>query len=313
MFGNNRRNFSSPKQSKCKVKRCCFHYLKNGIASVTILSSFSVDCQCFLRGLSPVFGAVSPVTSTPWKASMMRDVSSYKLHYVHMQYLPVWYLSIIWITLITAVFPSTPLFMLFRCSTAFSILTVPTMPTTPIISFTAPVPFTMLPIPVLIPVSLAWSVSAHISMSASLISSPVSLRSFGSPAIAGSTTWRKFISVAEFIAWIVIHMQEVTVLASRASVSFKETCKKYKKVIRIEKRTDACPGCLRCFFLACSWMVWCQSKADRSSVKGWSYKWRSHKKTLFAFCAGHYKGLTATRNCAWKVSGTQGKGCHYKN
>ena len=119
--------------------------------------------------------------------------------------------------------------MLFRCSTTFSILTVPTMPTTPIISFTAPVPFRMPPMPVLIPVSLAWSVSAHISVSASLISSPVSLRSFRSPAIARSTTWRKFISVAEFIAWIVIHMQEVTVLASRASVSFKETCKKHKK------------------------------------------------------------------------------------
>ena len=84
-------------------------------------------------------------------------------------------------------------------------------------------------------------------MSASLISSPVSLRSFRSPAIAKSTTWRKFISVAEFIAWIVIHMQEVTVLASRASVSFKETCKKHK-VIRIEKRSDAYPGYLRCFF-----------------------------------------------------------------
>ena len=153
--------------------------------------------------------------------------------------------------------------MPFRCSTAFSILTVPAMPTTPIISLTAPVPFTMPPMPVLIPVSLAWSVSAHISASASLISSPVSLRSFRSPAIARSTTWREFISVAEFIAWIVIHMQEVTVLASRASVSVKETCKKnIKKVIRIEKKSDASRGCLRCFFsrMQLNGLV---------SVKGW--------------------------------------------
>ena len=35
-----------------------------------ILSSFSVDYRCFLRRLTPVFRASSPVTSTPWKASL---------------------------------------------------------------------------------------------------------------------------------------------------------------------------------------------------------------------------------------------------
>ena len=84
MFGNNRREFSPPKEPKCKSEQMLLSLLKNGIVAVTILSPLSVDCWCFRRGLPPVFGAVSPVTSIPWMASMMLDDSSYKLHYVHM-------------------------------------------------------------------------------------------------------------------------------------------------------------------------------------------------------------------------------------
>ena len=42
-----------------------------------ILSSFSVDYRCFLRRLTPVFRASSPVTSTPWKASLFGWVFVY--------------------------------------------------------------------------------------------------------------------------------------------------------------------------------------------------------------------------------------------
>ena len=31
-----------------------------------------MDCQCFLRGLLPIFQAMSPVAPTPWKASKWR-------------------------------------------------------------------------------------------------------------------------------------------------------------------------------------------------------------------------------------------------
>ena len=31
-----------------------------------------MDCQCFLRGLLPIFQAMSPVAPTPWKASKRR-------------------------------------------------------------------------------------------------------------------------------------------------------------------------------------------------------------------------------------------------
>ena len=57
--------------------------LKNWFATGTILSSFSVNCQCFLRGLSPVFRTMSPITSTPWKASWMLTTSIHLLQSMH--------------------------------------------------------------------------------------------------------------------------------------------------------------------------------------------------------------------------------------
>ena len=57
--------------------------LKNWFATATILSSFSVNCQCFLRGLSPVFRTMSPITSTPWKASWMLTTSIHLLQSMH--------------------------------------------------------------------------------------------------------------------------------------------------------------------------------------------------------------------------------------
>ena len=50
------------------------------------------------------------------------------------------------------------------------------------------------------------------------------------------------------------------------------------------------------FFLVCDGNFRCWPKADTSSAVGWSHEFR----------AGHYKDLTETRNCAGKVSGTQG-------
>ena len=50
-------------------------------------------------------------------------------------------------------------------------------------------------------------------------------------------------------------------------------------------------------FLACGRNFWCGSKADTSSAIGGSHEQPS---------TGHYKDLTETRNCARKVSGTQG-------
>ena len=53
MFGNNGREFalSLPKQPKCKVNRCRFHFLKMDCRCHN--SFFSVDCWFFLRGQSP--------------------------------------------------------------------------------------------------------------------------------------------------------------------------------------------------------------------------------------------------------------------
>ena len=59
------------KQPKCKSEQTSLSQLQKWIIAVTIFSSFSVDCQCFLRGLSPVFRAMSPVTSTHCKTSTL--------------------------------------------------------------------------------------------------------------------------------------------------------------------------------------------------------------------------------------------------
>ena len=40
------------------------------IVTISIISSFCIDCWCFLRRLSPVSKAMLPVTSTPWKPSV---------------------------------------------------------------------------------------------------------------------------------------------------------------------------------------------------------------------------------------------------
>ena len=59
------------KQPKCKSEQTSLSQLQKWIIAVTIFSSFSVDCQYFLRGLSPVFRAMSPVASTHCKTSTL--------------------------------------------------------------------------------------------------------------------------------------------------------------------------------------------------------------------------------------------------
>ena len=59
------------KQPKCKSEQTSLSQLQKWIIAVTIFSSFSVDCQCFLRGLSPVFRAMLPVASTHCKTSTL--------------------------------------------------------------------------------------------------------------------------------------------------------------------------------------------------------------------------------------------------
>ena len=59
------------KQPKCKSEQTSLSQLQKWIIAVTIFSSFSVDCQCFLRGLSPVFRPMSPVASTHCKTSTL--------------------------------------------------------------------------------------------------------------------------------------------------------------------------------------------------------------------------------------------------
>ena len=71
------------KQPKCKSEQMSPSLLKNWFATATILSSFSVNCQCFLRGLSPVFRTMSPITSTAWKASWMLTTSIHLLQSMH--------------------------------------------------------------------------------------------------------------------------------------------------------------------------------------------------------------------------------------
>ena len=51
--------FHCQNRQNAKVSRCHFYYLKIDCHCHNILSSFSFDCWCFLRGLSPV-------SSTPW-------------------------------------------------------------------------------------------------------------------------------------------------------------------------------------------------------------------------------------------------------
>ena len=50
-------------------KKMLFSLIKKWTVAGTILFSFSVDCRCFLRELSPVFRATLSVPSTPWNAS----------------------------------------------------------------------------------------------------------------------------------------------------------------------------------------------------------------------------------------------------
>ena len=70
------------KQPKCKSEQTSLSQLQKWIIAITIFSSFSVDCQCFLRGLSPVFRAMLPVASTHCKTSTL-DIY---------QHLPLWIL-----------------------------------------------------------------------------------------------------------------------------------------------------------------------------------------------------------------------------
>lgn len=74
--------FRCQKNRNAKVNRCRSHsVLKKWTLAVTILSSFSLDCWCFLRRLSPVFGTMSPVT---WKATTIGVALAlwYRLHEV---------------------------------------------------------------------------------------------------------------------------------------------------------------------------------------------------------------------------------------
>ena len=74
--------FRCQKSHNAKVNRCRFHsVIKKWTVADTILSSFSLDCWCFLRRLSPVFGAMSPVT---WKATTIGVALAlwYRLHEV---------------------------------------------------------------------------------------------------------------------------------------------------------------------------------------------------------------------------------------
>ena len=76
MFGNNGREFaiSLPKQPKCKVNRCRFHFLK---MDCRCHNSFLLFCRLLVLSERTVasFGAMLPVASTPWKASTLLPVT----------------------------------------------------------------------------------------------------------------------------------------------------------------------------------------------------------------------------------------------
>ena len=63
-------------------RKCCcgfhIHFCDTEFWNLSgILSSLSVDYMCFLRRLTQVFRASSPVTSTPWKAPLLGWVFVY--------------------------------------------------------------------------------------------------------------------------------------------------------------------------------------------------------------------------------------------
>ena len=63
------------KQPKCKSEQMSPSVFKKWFATA--------NCQCFLRGLSPVFWTMSPITSTPWEASWMLTTSIHLLQSMH--------------------------------------------------------------------------------------------------------------------------------------------------------------------------------------------------------------------------------------
>ena len=69
--------------------------LKKRIVTVSILSSFSVFCQCYLRGLSPIFGAMLPVAFPSWKASYIVYAQSLKYCASIIHFLSVYYFVMI--------------------------------------------------------------------------------------------------------------------------------------------------------------------------------------------------------------------------
>ena len=56
---------------RCKSDQMSLSLPKKWIVVVAIPSYSSVDWSCFLRELSPILGAMSPLASTPWKASVI--------------------------------------------------------------------------------------------------------------------------------------------------------------------------------------------------------------------------------------------------
>lgn len=129
-------------------------------------------------------------------------------------------------TITSSPIPLFSVLVSFRSPATFSLLTSSTMPSSIIISVSAPVPQASLSIAVLFPVSVPRLISVRIPSSAPLISSPASLGSLGSPAaVEWRAVWWTVVSVAELIPWISVHVQEVAVLASWTAVSLKETYK----------------------------------------------------------------------------------------
>ena len=73
MFGNIGKKFIICyllKQPKCKSEQMSLSLLRKWFVAVAILSFFSINCWCFLRGWIPVFGAMLQVPSTPWKVTL---------------------------------------------------------------------------------------------------------------------------------------------------------------------------------------------------------------------------------------------------
>ena len=65
--------FRSRKSAKYKSEQMSLSRLKNGLSLSKFFPPFLSIVGCVLRGLSPVFVAMSPVASTLWKASLQRQ------------------------------------------------------------------------------------------------------------------------------------------------------------------------------------------------------------------------------------------------